>query len=389
MPRLLILLLTVLFIGILTLWVPAYWPVALFQIGALALCAAALLGDSDAGRKTFSLPGVAFALAAGMSCWQLAFHRTVDQYETTLATLAWVSLLALYVGGRSLFTSAHARSLFRKSVCWFAFVVSVEATLQTFTSEGKIFWFFPSGYTDNVMGPIIYRNHYAAWIELIFPIALFEAFRSRRNALLYAGMAAALYASVIASASRAGTILCTAELILIPLLVIFRGLAPGRDVGAVLAKIAVGFGVFTAVVGWETIWNRLMEPDPYFGRREFMLSSLSMIGERPWLGWGLGSWPNVYPAYAIIDLGVYANRAHNQWLEWASDGGIPFALLLVAVALWSVRAGYRTVWGLGVVAVFLHCLVDYPFSRPPLAAWPIMIIALMAAAQANNNRATD
>ena len=389
MPRPLILLLFVLFFGILTLWVPDYWPVAVFQIGAFAVCAVAIFADPDAGLKTLSLPGVALALAAGIACWQVVFNRTVTQFETTLAALSWVSLFALYAGGRSLFSGAQARSAFRKAVVWFTFAVSIEATLQTFTAEGKIFWIFPSGYTDFVMGPILYRNHYAAWIELIFPIALFEAFRSRRNSLLYAGMAAALYASVIASASRAGMVLCTAELILIPLLVIFRDLAPGRDVGSVLAKIGGGLALFTAVVGWETIWKRLMEPDPYFGRREFAIASLSMIRDRPWFGWGLGSWPTVYPGYAIIDLGTFANRAHNQWLEWASDGGIPFALLFLAVALWSIRAAYRTVWGLGVVAVFLHCIVDYPFSRPPLAAWPIAMIALMAATEAKNERATD
>ncbi len=287
-----------------------------------------------------------------------------------------------------MFDDSQARSLFRKSIVWFTFLVSVEATLQTFTSEGKVFWIFPSGYTSDVMGPILYRNHYAAWIELVFPVALFEALRSRRNTLLYAGMAAAMYASVIASASRAGTILCTAELILIPLLVTLRGMAPRRDVGSVLAKIAAAFAGFTAVVGWGTIWNRLMEPDPYFLRREFMISSLNMIRDRPWFGWGLGSWPIVYPAYAIIDLGVFANRAHNQWLEWASDGGIPFALLFVAVALWSIWAGYRSVWGLGVIAVFLHGIVDYPFSRPPLAAWPIVMLALMAA-QVSKERASE
>ncbi len=388
MPRPLVLLTAVLFFGILTLWVPAYWPVAVFHIGVFVVFGIALFTDAEAGRKLFSLPGVALAIAACIGGWQVAFHRTASQFETSLAALSWLALFALYAGARSLFDDSQARSLFRKSIVWFTFLVSVEATLQTFTSEGKVFWIFPSGYTSDVMGPILYRNHYAAWIELVFPVALFEALRSRRNTLLYAGMAAAMYASVIASASRAGTILCTAELILIPLLVTLRGMAPRRDVGSVLAKIAAAFAGFTAVVGWGTIWNRLMEPDPYFLRREFMISSLNMIRDRPWFGWGLGSWPIVYPAYAIIDLGVFANRAHNQWLEWASDGGIPFALLFVAVALWSIWAGYRSVWGLGVIAVFLHGIVDYPFSRPPLAAWPIVMLALMAA-QVSKERASE
>jgi ABC-type glycerol-3-phosphate transport system permease component len=35
-------------------------------------------------------------------------------------------------------------------------------------------------------------------------------------------------------------------------------------------------------------------------------------------------------------------------------------------------------FGVGVIAVFLHAMVDYPFSRPALAAWAVVMIALLA-----------
>jgi hypothetical protein len=31
-----------------------------------------------------------------------------------------------------------------------------------------------------------------------------------------------------------------------------------------------------------------------------------------------------------------------------------------------------------VVAVFLHATVDYPFSRPALSAWIVVMVALLA-----------
>jgi hypothetical protein len=31
------------------------------------------------------------------------------------------------------------------------------------------------------------------------------------------------------------------------------------------------------------------------------------------------------------------------------------------------------------VAVFLQAIVDYPFSRPALGSWPVLIIAMLAA----------
>jgi hypothetical protein len=134
----------------------------------------------------------------------------------------------VFLIGFSLFGFADVRRWFRFAMLWFAFVVSIWATLQTFTSNGRVFWIFPTGYTADVMGPIVYHNHWAAFVEVVLPIALYEAFRRERNSLLYAGMAAALYASVIASASRAGTILTTAEILIVAVLMAARGVPPGE-----------------------------------------------------------------------------------------------------------------------------------------------------------------
>jgi O-antigen ligase len=131
-------------------------------------------------------------------------------------------------------------------------------------------------------------------------------------------------------------------------------------------------------VGWGRIWERLHTPDPFAGRREFDVSSIHMIAARPWFGFGLGTWPVVYPAYATIDTGKFANRAHDDWMEWTADGGLPFGIALASLFLWCLRPAFGSVWGIGVVAVFLHAAVDYPFSRPALAAWTVVTIALLA-----------
>jgi O-antigen ligase len=261
---------------------------------------------------------------------------------------------------------------------WFAFLVAALATVQTFTSKGKVFWLFDTPYTDYVMGPILSRNHYAAFIEAVLPIALYLALRRERDSLLYSGMAAVMYASVIASASRAGTVLATAEVVLVPLLVWVLRRASGRRVGAALLRMGILFAVFTAVVGWESVWSRFWAPDPLAVRRELAVSTLDMATSHPWFGTGLGTWSTVYPHYAIIDVGAFANQAHNDWLQWTAEGGFPFGIMLATLFLWSLRPAFRSVWGLGVVAVFLHAMVDYPFSRPALGSWPIVILALLA-----------
>ena len=72
-----------------------------------------------------------------------------------------------------------------------------------FTSAGNVFWLFPSGYHDFVLGPFVYRTYFAVFIELILPLALTGALLDRRRPLLYALFAGVLYASIVAAASRA------------------------------------------------------------------------------------------------------------------------------------------------------------------------------------------
>jgi O-antigen ligase len=202
-------------------------------------------------------------------------------------------------------------------------------------------------------------------------------------------MAAAMYASVISSASRAGTVLTTAEIILVPLLLWVLGRSTGRDVGAGLMRMGVILGVFTAVVGWESVWMRLWTPDPLGIRRQLALSTVQMIRSHPWFGTGLGTWPTVYPQYAIVDVGMFANQAHNDWLQWTAEGGFPLGIVLLTLFFWSLRPAFRTVWGLGILAVFLHAIVDYPFSRPALGSWVILILAMLAAESSTASRPTS
>ncbi|MBZ5723964.1 MAG: O-antigen ligase family protein [Acidobacteriia bacterium] len=366
------------FFAILTLWVPAYWPVTVFQVGVFTLAAVAIVRAVPLPiRLPYPCFPLAFAVAWGLLQWTTG--RTAYPFDTQTDIVQWSTYLAVFFTGFTFFQHREARRWFRSAMLWFSFLVAVLATLQTFTSGGKVFWLFPSGYTDFVMGPIVYRNHYAAFIEAVLPIAVYKALARRGRPLLYSAIAAALYASVIASASRAGSVLATAEILVAAGLLWARGRATGRAVGLSLLRMSVPLAAFTAVVGWQRVWERFWVPDPLALRREFAISSLHMISAHPWFGSGLGTWATVYPRYAIVDLGTFANRAHSDWLQWTAEGGIPLALALLTLFLWCLRPAFRSVWGVGVIAVFLHAGVDYPFSRPALGSWVFAVIALLAA----------
>ncbi|MGB8845689.1 MAG: hypothetical protein WCC73_08405, partial [Terracidiphilus sp.] len=103
---------------------------------------------------------------------------------------------------------------------------------------------------------------------------------------------------------------------------------------------------------------------------------------RPLMGFGLDTFPEVYQRFAIADLDVYANHAHNDWAEFAADGGIPFMLLVFLPFAAAVPTAIRHPWGMGLIAVMLHACVDYPFPRPAVSGWMFAMLAVLYMAQA-------
>ena len=376
-----------LFYGVLTLWVRERWALGLLQAGAFLL-GMVWTAWWAFGKVTFrgSYLLLPFAGAVAWGLCQLLLRTTVYRFDTWEAVLFWGTILVLVFLSLQTLREAAVRRAFLRALLYFGFAMSVLGTTQYFTSGGKVFWLFPSGYPD-AFGPFVYRNNYAAFIELLLPLAILEALRDRQRAIPHSIMAGVMYASVIASASRAGAVLATLEVLLVLALALRKRWFSRPKLGVAMIAILASAIVFTGVVGWRVLLDRLKQPDPFVHRREMLQSSLAMARERPWMGFGLGSFQEVYPAYATFDIGLIVNHAHNDWAEWLAEGGVPFLLLLGSVALWSVGPAFRSIWGLGLLSVFLHALVDYPAQRLGLAAWVFVLMGMLAAEERDRRRA--
>jgi len=367
-----------LFVSLLLAWVPERWAVSLLETGMFALAAAWVARWIARGGFLWSAPMIPLAAAVLWAAAQLATGATIYARNTEDALLAWGTYLAAFTVARNVFADPQRRDSFLRATLAFGFAVSIVATLSIFTSPEKVFWLFPAPSRNIVAGPFLSPNQYAAFIELLLPVALAGAAAEGRRALPCAVMAGAMYASVVACASRAGFILTSAELVAcLALAVHARSMSPRRMVRA-LGVVALFAALFTTVVGWDVLLARLERADPWVGRREMLASTIDMIRARPWTGHGLGTWATAYPAFAYYDDGLFANTAHNDWAQWTAEGGIPFALLLIAMAAWAVRPAIRSRWGIGVLAVFLHCLVDYPLQKPALAALVFVLLGALA-----------
>ena len=275
-------------------------------------------------------------------------------------------------------------------------VIGIEAILQKLTSPEAVYWFRQA---PSPVGPWVYSNHFAGFMEMIFPVtaALFlfyrprvtyeQSFRQRlvsvfslpgANVYLLLGTGAVLMAvSILFSVSRGGIItLCIAFLFFI----LFSARATGDTRSRWAAVIIIQVILLITWLGWQPIitkFGRLwgeMGPNSG-GRLQVVLDSLNIFFAYPLTGSGFGTFLHTYPAVRTLPgLAVY-DHAHSDYIELLATGGVIGFLLAgwfilsvlrqVIAALFRRREPYSILLTSGIVsgilALLFHSLVDFQF----------------------------
>ena len=110
------------------------------------------------------------------------------------------------------------------------------------------------------------------------------------------------------------------------------------------------------------------------------------------LGSGVGSFVPMFEQHAPeVFIGeAYVNHAHNEYLQWWLEAGVP-ALLAMLLAALARAASARALWQLpphardtgvaaivALLAVLAHSVVDYPLRTPALLAVAAVLAGLVA-----------
>ncbi len=365
----------------LTISVQGYWATGLFQAGLLILTLSmVLMARPTQPRPALDLPSS--LVAAPLLCGLLQLAAGTSQYAhaTRIATLQWAALFCLALLIRNALRVPELLHRFLAIFLGTAVALALYVLLQPYMGEYHLGGLLPVR-TEDMAGPFQNRNTYASFVELAVPVAGWQAFRHRRNSWIYWTAIGVMFASVVSSASRAGSILVASEMAALMGIAWWKRVAHGRTILIAMAQMTALAAGWVLLAGWETLWTRLQFSDPFVFRRDIFASAIEMIRARPWNGFGLGTFSYTYPQFARFDAGKLVNFAHNDWLQWGAEGGLPLLGAIAILAVWCIRPACRNLWGLGVLFVFLHALVDYPMQRAGLAGWVVALVAALGAAE--------
>jgi hypothetical protein len=341
----------------------------------LVLAAAYFIVPPGHLKFKLSFPIVCLLGMTGWGVLQTLFFPQKITVDGWSGVLFWFTAAVIALLGASVFHREDMAQLFRRCFLYFASGVCVLDLLEQASSASKYFWIIPSRYTL-VFGTFAYWNNLAQFVELALPLTLWQGLSSEKPKIQYLLLSALQLCAVVASGSRAGSILVLLELVAVVALCYLRFRNRNFLFGA-SAAIVLAI-VFVYAAGFSTVVSRLQESDQLAVRRNINRSSMNMLAEHPVTGWGLDTYVPVYRMFALYDDGTYVNRAHNDWLQFAVEGGLPFAALMAALFFWSVRPAIRSVWGVGVIAIGIHAVVDYPFARFGVCGWYFALVSMLA-----------
>lgn len=354
-------------------------------IGAVFLVLSAWLLVSERPAKLLRFPLLCLLCLPAYGVIQTLWFPQHIAYLGWSASLFWFTAAMLAIGGALVAQDPRRAAQFRLGFVWFGSAICLLELLQQASRTNRYFWIVPSKFSA-VYGSFAYWNNFAEFVEILLPITLWSGVMHRRPDLRFLLLAAVQIGAVSASGSRAGAALVIIELVVVLLLAFLRN--RNRAFLYAAASTIVLTGLFISAAGVSEVMHKLHQKDQLNVRRDLNASSLDMIREHPLTGWGLDTYVPVYRMFARFDNGSYVNRAHNDWLQWTAEGGLLFSGLMLAVFIWSIRPALRSIWAIGLLAVCVHALVDYPFARFGVCGWYFALLGMLAGGPRRRRPAT-
>ena len=286
-------------------------------------------------------------------------------------------------------------------LCGYTALLASFSMLQGLAPNGKLYGIWKPYHGGQAYGPYVNHNHYAGLMEMLTPFLLVLAAtrltRGKRK-IAVAVIAAVMAGTIFLCGSRGGMLAFALQAVL--LVVLLRPQPKSWKQHLVLGVgLAAGIG-FLVWIGGNELTRRLAsihsetQHELTGGVRSTLdRDCLRMWREKPLLGWGLGTFPEVYPQFRSFYTNFFVNQAHNDYLQLLTETG----LAGFAIAIWFLALTFRHAWSklddwtetvngsltvaalLGCIGILIHSLLDFNLQIPANAAMFYVLCAVAAA----------
>ncbi len=337
---------------------------------------------------------------------------SVVPYQTRVELLHWVTYLAAFYLALVVCRRSSARKHLATALIALGAIEGMWGLSQFLAGWPSLASFFSIQH-GGPMGTYINRDDFAGLLEMIFPFALALVFcrgeaalepegengrKPLRSFLVRPGLgpfifwlflSAILFLAIVGSLSRMGifsALLATGFVAFLAISTTHR-----RSVGGLLLLgflcVAVALSLW---VGIQPLIDRFAAPDLFTSRTGMWADTLALIRKSPLGGIGLGSLGVAITPVQTVYLNFRIDHAHNDYLEFIAELGLPGALLLFASVFWifcrDIQALYRRgrdlpkALALGsagsLIAIFSHSLTDFNLHIPANALVFAVVLGL-------------
>jgi len=332
---------------------------------------------------------------------QIFFRSSAYLHDTVSEAMLYAAYAMLcFLASQALLRSTQARRL-AVILALYGFLIAALSLVQGVAPNGKLYWLREPRLGGWIYGPYVNHNHYAGLMELLIPIPLIMSLThlTHQRERIAAGVATAVMTgTVFLSGSRGGMLAVLAEFSILATLIARRKKGSRMAVG-VAAFAIVLIGLLSWLGGKEltarvTSISAETRGELSGGMRLHIdRDALIVFRRKPVLGWGLGTFPVVYPQFRSFYTNFFVNQAHNDYLQLLAETGIlGFGMMvwfLVSfyrhsmrkIGNWtsSVTSAVSLACMLGCTGIVVHSFFDFNLQIPANAALFYVFCTLGAA----------
>jgi len=273
-------------------------------------------------------------------------------------------------------------------------------------------WVFEVANSSIATGGFIYKNHFANFLLLSLSMGIgllvanlsSQQYSSTRAKLrefvgsLLQGKAvlrialALMVIGLVMSRSRMGNAAFFTAMTITGIFAFFY--FKNRSKGLTLLLISllvIDTFILGAWFGLDKVKNRIEQTSLSAETRdEVNIYGLELVEKYPLTGTGAGSFYTVFPSVKGDDIKLFYDHAHNDYLQFTIEYGIPFTLLLAMIVLASL---WQTIYTMryrkndlmrgiafgcmmAIIGMMIHISVDFNLQAPANAVYFVLILTL-------------